>query len=229
VAIKLHRASGFEYICTRLLEVSMQELRPWVGKPPLSEPLELPGFRLIRIEFLNILMVSLLGLALAPFWFILFAVILTGPGGQDGVGGTISTANIVIGLPALVALIVLHEALHGLAVAACGNKPSFGAGPGFFYTTCHEPLSWKAYALVLIAPFAVINGGAIFAALLWPETAGWALFLSLINAMGAGGDLWMLFRLTKAPRDGRILDLASGFAVYGSGADQATTASSMES
>jgi hypothetical protein len=210
-------------------EVSMQELRPWIGDPPRIEPPELPGYRLLRIEFLNVLMVALLGLALAPLWFAVFSLILTGPGGHDSIGGTISLENVVLALPGLILVVVVHEATHGVAVAAAGEKPSFGAGPGFFYTTCHAPLSWRQYALVLVAPFAVINGLSIVAALVWPELAGWALFVSIVNAMGAGGDLWMLFRLRYAPRDGRIQDLASGFAVYAPAAAQATTASSGDS
>ncbi len=207
----------------------MNNIRPWIGKLPVAEPPHIDGYRLIRNERLDIMRVSLLGLLLVPVWWVLFAALVSLLGGREEIGGTISIVNFLVAFSFAVILIVVHELLHGFAVILAGKRPSFGAGPGFFYTTCHDPLSWRAYTTVVLMPFAVINGGALIASIIWPGVTGWALFLSLINTMGAGGDIWMFFRILKAPRTGLIMDLASGFAVYDVDLPQATIASATES
>lgn len=209
------------------------ELRPWIGKPPVVEPPQIENYRLIRTEQLDLKRVSILGLLLVPVWMVIFSFLVSLLSGQDEISGTISIVNVIVGLAFIVILVVVHEIIHGLAVLASGKMPSFGAGPGFFYTTCHEPLSWRAYMAVVLAPVIVINGGALIISIVWPGAAGWMLFLSTVNTMGAGGDIWMFVRILSAPRTGLIMDLASGFAVYDLkvpvAQPQATTASSTES
>lgn len=216
-----------------IAEVIVTELRPWIGRPPATDPPPVEGYRLIRSEKLDLMRVSLLGLLLAPVWMVIFGFLVTVLSGQEEVSGTISIVNAIVGLAFVVIVVVLHELIHGAAVLASGKLPSFGAGPGFFYTTCHEPLSWRSYVAVVLAPFVVINGAAVAIAVIWPGATGWALFVSTINMMGAGGDIWMFVRLLSAPRTGLVMDLASGFAIYDVAVPveqpQATTASSIDS
>lgn len=205
----------------------MQEIRPWIGKPPIVEPPGVTGYRLVRAEQLNLLRASLLGLLLVPVWWIVFALVVPLLNGTEGVSGTISIVNFMLALIFAAGVVVLHELLHGVAILASGNRPSFGAGPGFFYTTCHAPLTRNAYLGVVVLPVIVINAGALIIAGIWPGTMGWMLFLSILNTMGAGGDIWMLIRLRQAPKSAMLVDLASGFAVYHP--DQATAASPVDS
>ncbi|MEZ4521072.1 MAG: DUF3267 domain-containing protein [Thermomicrobiales bacterium] len=204
----------------------MQELRPWIGKPPISIPPDIPGYRLVRGENINIFRASILGILLVPVWWILFLVVVPILSGVDELNGTISIVNILTVISFILVVVVVHELLHGLAILGSGHLPSFGAGPGFFYTTCHEPLSRNAYILVVLLPLLAINLGSIAVAGIWPGAMGWALVISIMNTMGAGGDIWMFIRLLRVPRSALIVDMASGYAVYEP--DQATTASPVE-
>jgi hypothetical protein len=204
----------------------VEELRPWVGQPPITTPPDIAGYQLVRGEQLNIMRASLLGLLLAPLWWVLYVLIVGFTGGETLTGLTISIPNLIGGIALALPLIVVHELLHGVAVLLSGNRPSFGIGPGFAYTTCHAPLSRNGYILVVALPLCVINLAAICAGAVWPGALGWMLFVSLINTMGAGGDIWMLVRLRAVPRTARVVDLASGFAIYLPA--QATTASAIE-
>lgn len=204
----------------------MKELHPWIGEMPITEPPEIEGYQLIRGEQLNITRASILGVLLIPVWCVIFTAAVVLLGGEGVTGGTVSIPHMIVGISFAILLIVVHELLHGLAVLLTGHKPSFGIGPGFAYTTCHSPLSRNAYLLVVVLPLVVLNLGAIIISAIWPGAAGWMLFLSIVNTMGAGGDVWMLVRIARIPTIARIVDLASGFAVYLP--DQATTASPIE-
>ena len=205
----------------------MQELRPWIGRAPITEPPNIPGYSLVRGEQLNIVRASLLGILLIPIWWVLFLLLVQLLGGNAIDGGTISIANVIVGISLAVIVIILHELLHGVAVLFTGNLPSFGIGPGFAYTTCHAPLPRNAYVFVVLLPLVVINLGSVAIGAIGPSAAGWMLFLSILNTMGAGGDVWMFVRLIRVPRDTLIVDMASGFAIYAP--DQATTANPIDS
>lgn len=205
----------------------MHEIRPWIGKPPITEPPDIPGHRLVRGEQLDLVRASILGVLLVPVWWLLFFIVVPLLNGGEEFAVTISIVDVLVGLIFAAGLIVIHELIHGLAILASGNRPAFGAGPGFFYTTCHQPLTRNAYISVALLPLIVINGSAIVIAGIWPGATGWMLFLSILSTMGAGGDIWMFLRLIKIPRLALIFDLASGFAVYYP--DQATAANPVES
>jgi Putative zincin peptidase len=204
----------------------VQELRPWIGKAPITVPPAIEGYYLERGEQLDIMRASLLGILLVPLWLVLFGLLVQLLGDQPLASGTISIIHVIVAISFAFLLIIVHELLHGVAVLLTGNLPSFGVGPGFAYTTCHSPLTRNAYILVVVLPLLVINLGAVIAGSLLPAATGWVLFLSIINTMGAGGDVWMLIRLRNIPKSALIVDMASGFAVYMPG--QATTASPIE-
>ncbi len=209
-----------------IAEGLLEELRPWIGSPPIVDPPDIPGYKLVRGEQLSIVRVSLLGLLLMPIWLIIYNFGVVALGGEMSGSFTVSLPNLIIGVTFAIGLIVFHEALHGAGVLLTGNLPSFGIGPGFAYTTCHKPLTRNGYLLVIVLPLLVINIGAIILGGLLPGAVGWMLFISIINTAGAGGDVWMLVRVMRLPSVARIVDLASGFAVYMP--VQATTASPIE-
>src|SRR5690606_33643689 len=113
----------------------------------------------------------------------------------------------------ILAVTVVHEIIHGLVAAVLGAKPAFGVGPGIAYTTFLEPMSRAAYLAVGLAPLLIMSVAFVVAALYWPSAAGWLLAAAIINASGAIGDLWMSYRILRAPRGARFYDLADGFAV----------------
>lgn len=191
------------------------ELRPWIGKPPRTELPEPEGYQLLRHERIPLTPAALLGLVLFPVWGVIFVLAMSILGGRTSYTFTISLWSVVgaIGIVALTT--VLHEIIHGLAALLSGQRPSFGMGKGFFYTTIQGSVSWGQYMAIALSPGIVIGAGAIIGALIWPAAAGWLMFASMFNASGVGGDLWMARRVLAAPRDARFYDLADGFAVYG--------------
>lgn len=207
--------------------MELQNLRPWIGDPPLTEPPTVPGYRLRHIEKPDLIKLSLFGVPLLLVWLFVFPVLV-----DQGVSITIDSVPdifriIVQFLIAVTVTFAAHEGIHGLAVALQGKRPSFGAGPGFFYTTVKEPLSRHGYFAVAIAPAIVISVGCYLLALQWPEHMGWWLAISTINMSGLGGDLWMAMRMIRTPSNAKIVDMAEGFSVYlpGEPDDLSSTAS----
>lgn len=157
---------------------------------------------------------GLLGLLLFPIWGVIFVLMMSLLGGRTSFTFSISALMFfgVVGIFALT--LALHEVIHGLAALVAGQRPSFGMGKGFFYTTVHDSVSWGQYMAIAVSPGIIISVGAIVGALIWPEATGWLMFASMVNASGVGGDIWMARRVFAAPRDSRFYDLADGFAIY---------------
>lgn len=193
---------------------AQHQLKPWFGAPPLANPPMLEGYEMIAHERMRVGRVAVLGIALIPVWYLIFELVVAALGGQRTGSLSVSLTTLPLAAIALVLVVVVHEGIHGLAALAFGGRPSFGAGPGFFYTTTRKPLQRSGYAVVALGPLAVINGGSIAVAILWPSLTGWLLAVSLINVSGVGGDLWMAYRILRHPRRALFVDLADGFAVY---------------
>lgn len=190
------------------------ELQPWIGSAPRREPPTLDGLHLFEHKRLNIVLASLVGLPPAVVWGIGYFLLIDRPDLDGGLSVSFGLLEILGFLLAFVATIVVHEGLHGLAVAAQGHRPIFGAGPGFFYTSVYEPLSRNGYFAVIVTPAIVINGGSVLLGLLIPDLAGWSLLVSTINTTGLGGDAMMAWQMRRYPANARIVDLADGYAVY---------------
>ena len=189
------------------------QLKNWLGPAPRTAPPEVPGYELYSYERLRIGRLGLLGLALLPIWFILYMASLSALGGRTSYSGNITLGTLLGLVLVFVGVTALHELLHGLPAVLLGARPAFGMGPGYFYATFHEPMGRWGYLTVGLAPLVVINTACVVLALLEPDWAGWLLVISLYNFSGASGDLWMAYRIFRAPANARFYDLADGFAV----------------
>ncbi|MFA5449612.1 MAG: DUF3267 domain-containing protein [Clostridia bacterium] len=116
-----------------------------------------------------------------------------------------------------VALIILHELLHGLAHLICGMKPAdikFGFIPKIMAAYCYgeKPLTVAKFRFVLVLP--VIVTGII--PLIFAGIYLNILYIFLFSAMVAGGsgDLAMLWELRKYPRGQMLQDHPSAPAFY---------------
>lgn len=192
----------------------MNDLRPWIGEPPHAVAPVLPGYKQIAHERLEIGKMTISGLLLIPVWAIGFTALLALLGGRREFEMSFEPWGFLWLAGLLVAVIVVHELVHGLTAALFGAKPAYGVGPGFAYTTFLESMSKVAYLAIGLAPLILISVAAVAGALIWPAAAGWLLVVAIINASGAVGDLWMAARILRAPSDARFYDLADGFAVY---------------
>lgn len=192
----------------------MQELKPWFGEPPHAQPPDLPGYRQLAHERVSIGRLSVLGAMLIPLW--IFAIIFTISllGGRSEYSVEFTPGPFLLFVLVFVTVILVHEIVHGVAAAILGSRPSFGVGPGFAYTTFLDPMPRWRYLIVGLAPLVLMTAAAIAGALVWPSLAGWLIAAAAINASGAIGDLWMSYRILRAPRGSMFYDLADGFAVF---------------
>ena len=117
----------------------------------------------------------------------------------------------LLGLSAvLVAVIAVHEALHGIGFRAFGGRPRFGAGlasgmpvafafcPGHRFTRA-QFLVIGALPLVGIDAFALALGA-------YAPLAPIGAVAIAINTAGAVGDLWMIALVLQAPRSAMFED-----------------------
>lgn len=191
-----------------------QPMRPWIGDPPRTEPPDRPGYAEISREHLNMGPLTIVGFVLIPIWWFVIVMFVALAGGPDSSSFSITLTTLVLGaLIALVAVPVLHELVHGIVGMLVGVKPAYGVGAGFAYTTFREPLGKRQYLAVGLAPLVVLTLLAIVVAARWESVANAAIFFAVINAAGAIGDLWMGWRVARAPRGAIFYDLADGFAV----------------
>lgn len=105
---------------------------------------------------------------------------------------------------------ILHEIIHAVAYRLMGAKKenvSFGVvlEKGIFYCKCNDYVNKASILVSVLAPFVVIGIityiiGAIF-------NLGWLVYLSLINIMGAAGDLAMFSFFVFRKKDIRFKEL----------------------
>lgn len=196
-------------------QAATRQPRPWIGDPPRSEPPEIPGYALLRHERVDMLQLSIAGVVLLPLWWFVFAGIGLWLSGEDGFSVSFGLFEVVFGVVvALVIVPVVHELFHGLTARMLGAQPAYGVGPGYAYTTFHEPMGRYAYLTVGLVPFVLFSVLGVVLAAIFPALRGWLMFACIINAAGAIGDLWMAWRILRLPRRAIFCDLADGFAAY---------------
>lgn len=122
-------------------------------------------------------------------------------------------------LVVLVAVVVAHEAVHGLTVLAFGARPRFGLGvSGVFpyaYTTIDRTLSRTRFVAVALAPLVLLSGAGLVAIAVAAERLSpWFAFGTALNTAGAVADVWMAFVLLRYPASVLVEDRKSGFAIW---------------
>lgn len=165
-----------------------------------------------------------------PVWIVIFGVVYALTGGSAEFSFTFDFVSLWIVVFVIFATGILHEIVHAVPVMLFGGKPSFGAGPGYLYTTFEGVITRLKYMIVIVAPGVVINVGCLALIPVFPNQTALLLLISTFNASGLGGDAYMIVKALRYPRDTYFADLANGFAVYETdrsptGRAQATTAS----
>ncbi len=136
---------------------------------------------------------------------------------------TLAGGQLLIGLLVLIAvttvLTVIHELIHGLAVAAYGGTPTYGVTTiakvlPAFYTTCRGHLFTRAqFAVVGLAPFVGLNL-ALAAGVGWLAYGAWLILPAAFHAAGCGGDLVIVWQAMRQPPGTRIEDRKDGVAFH---------------
>jgi hypothetical protein len=119
-----------------------------------------------------------------------------------------SLATATFSVPVLIfivpAVLVVHEALHGLGFIVFGGRPKFGAGvkgvmPYFFATNPGRRFTWGPTLVIGVLPLVVIDVVAL--ALAGSSTfAVPAMLAFALNTSGAVADLWIIAVILQTPR-----------------------------
>lgn len=127
---------------------------------------------------------------------------------------------IVLGV--FVALIILHEAVHGVLFLVLGGKPRFGVKlvgrffPVALYATSRKPFFRNQYLLISLAPFFTLTLVFLVTSILANADgiAALAVVAMAINASGSIGDLLAAWRIRRHGRSVLFEDTEDGFNWY---------------
>ena len=116
----------------------------------------------------------------------------------------------------LVAYIVLHELVHGVAMKACGTKKvKYGFTGVYAFAGSDDYYGKKAYIFIALAP--VIFWGVVIAAINPFVSAEWfwvVYIIQICNISGAAGDLYVTLRFLRLPKDILVRDCGVSMSVY---------------
>jgi hypothetical protein len=168
--------------------------------------------------FANLLALIPLGLAVVVLWLpYQFYVALGAPLAlAQGVDWP-AWAFWLFGIGVIVGSMMLHEALHGLALWLQGHRPRFGWAFGYLYATIYpgDTLAKPVYLRMVLAPVIVISfGGALLLPLLPPSLGQIVLIALLLNAAASIGDLAVARRVLRWSPDARFADHNGGIKVF---------------
>jgi hypothetical protein len=126
--------------------------------------------------------------------------------------------EIGITLAAIVATILLHELVHGLAMLRCGARPQYGLlwkQFMFYATSPGYGFRRNSYILVALAPLVGLSCLALLGMFLVQGT-NWVALLALcatLNGSGALGDMWLVSLVLRYPKTAYIVDERDGLRV----------------
>ena len=119
-------------------------------------------------------------------------------------------------LASIVAYMILHELVHGVAMKLCGTKKvKYGFTGLYAFAGSEDYYDKKSYIFIALAP--VVLWGAVLAVLnvLVPVEWFWIVYLIQVNNIsGAAGDLYVTVKFSRMPKDILVKDHGTGMAVF---------------
>ncbi len=116
----------------------------------------------------------------------------------------------------LVVYMLLHEAVHGIAMKICGTKKvKYGFTGLYAFAGSSDYYDKKSYIFIALSP--VVIWGVIIGIINFfvPTQWFWAVYIiQIINISGAVGDLYVTVRFSKLSKDILITDCGVGMTVY---------------
>lgn len=116
----------------------------------------------------------------------------------------------------MIAYMVLHELVHGVAMKMCGTKKvKYGINGLYAFAGSADYYGKKAYIFIALA--SVVLWGIVLAVInaFVPEAWFWVVYLlQVINLSGAAGDLFVTVKFSRFPKDILVRDYGVGMTVY---------------
>lgn len=130
--------------------------------------------------------------------------------------GELSVIKPIVLMAGLIAYIILHEAVHGVAMKCCGcGRVRFGFKGSYAFAMTDDYIPRRPYLIIALAP--IVVWGIVLAVVnfLVPRDWVWVVYLIQIsNISGAAGDLFISFKLRKLPSDLLVKDEGVSMTVY---------------
>lgn len=120
-------------------------------------------------------------------------------------------------LAIIVSTLILHEALHGLAMILSDTRPRFGIKPKklVLFTTTDAYFPRNRYLITALAPLTMISLLGIVLMLHLPQTpAIWIGMALAMNVASSIGDIWMTAIIVTYPADALFHDNEDGMTIY---------------
>ena len=115
-----------------------------------------------------------------------------------------------------VAYIILHEAIHGVAMKICGTKKiKYGFTGMYAFAGSDDHYDKPAYIFIALAP--VVVWGIVLAVVncVVPVEWFWVIYMvQIMNISGAAGDLFVTLRFLRMPEDILVRDMGVSMTVY---------------
>lgn len=133
-----------------------------------------------------------------------------------------SLQHVLLALFAIIGVLIIHEAIHGVMMFWAGHKPRFGVFytgklPVALYATTNNGYFQRIpFLMMALAPLVIITITCV--CLMWvlpPNTHIYLMIALIINGSGAAGDLymsWLVWRYGK--QDILVLDHAEGITIF---------------
>ena len=132
--------------------------------------------------------------------------------------GTI-LGGIVVMVVAGVLIVLLHEAIHGLAMMPFGAQPAFGVGvmgglvPYVYCTAKAHRFSRSQFLVIALAPTVVVNLLLLIAVGATPF-GGWLVVPAAVHLSGCLGDWMMAWVAWRQPPGTLVEDLKDGMVFH---------------
>lgn len=133
---------------------------------------------------------------------------------ESGLG--LYAARFAVLLVLMVLYIILHEAVHGIAMKLCGTKKvKFGFTGAYAFAGSDDFYGKKSYIFIALAP--VVLWGIVLGVVCALVPADWfwvVYFIQIFNFSGAAGDYYVTVKFSRFPKDILVKDRGVGMTVY---------------
>ncbi len=138
------------------------------------------------------------------------------PKGSGTIIGFQMLLYLVLLLFGIVAYMMLHELIHGVAMQILsGGKPSYGFNGVAAYAGSAAYFTRGQYTVIALLPLALLGALlAVLNALLYPSLFWFVYILQTVNVSGAAGDVYVTLRIAAMPADTLVLDTGTRMRFY---------------
>lgn len=116
-------------------------------------------------------------------------------------------------LTAIITVIILHEAIHGMVAKLFGHNPIFGLKLPLVYITFSDKIPRGHFILVALAPLVILD--IVFILMYINGVLKlFSDFCIVVNTIGATGDVWIVIKLLGVEKGTLVQDKKTGFEVW---------------